>query len=359
LNPRWQKCVTLANNGLSWIPLSGFGWIISRFFIDVAYSEESRKFTNDILTSIKDQFLVKLAEKDWLDEEVKQVATEKVKQMLQMVGYPDDPSTVDPLALKDYYKSLKVGNSHFVNVLSQAQFGVAYRWSAIAKDSVRTEWRQTSPTVNAYYAPFLNEIVVPAGIQQFPIFSNDFPSYVVFGGMGSVAGHELVHGFDNNGRRFAPDGTLTNWWTNTSLAEYQERTTCFIDQYSKFTVEGKNGSTIKVNGVSTLGENVADAGGVNLAYGAWKAYQTVQLRKRSERIDGSLPGLENFTHDQIFFLRFAQTWCSKSNPTFLEGQIATDPHSPDFARILGPLANSRDFKKAFKCPNVEPTCELW
>jgi endothelin-converting enzyme len=260
--------------------------------------------------------------------------------------------------LKSYYQLLNITDSYFSNALSQAQFGVYKAFDILKTGFIREEWLSPTNEVNAFYDPSNNRIIVPSAIQQFPMFSTAFPSYILFGGMGVVAGHEVVHGFDDTGSKYGPDGSLTNWWTNSSLAAYKERAKCFVEQFNQYTVPLPNGSTTNIDGQLTLGENIADAGGLNLAFESWQNYQTVQKRKRSDRVDVKLPGLEHFSDEQLFFLRWGQSWCLKATPENLES-VLTDSHSPNPVRVPGSLANSAQFKKAFNCPNKKPACELW
>lgn len=210
----------------------------------------------------------------------------------------------------------------------------------------------TADTVNAYYQPAGNEIVFPAAIMQFPVFGGGFPGYVNYGAFGSVAGHELSHAFDNNGRHYDPNGHYADWWTNHTVEEFTKRADCFVEEYSKFTVVGTNGP-VHVNGELTLGENIADAGGLSASWNAWKA-------RRQDYPDQDLPGLDYFTQEQLFYLAYGNFWCSKYTKAALTRGILTDPHSPNMWRLQGAaMMNSRGFKEAFNCPVKEPTCELW
>ena len=207
-------------------------------------------------------------------------------------------------------------------------------------------------TFSTDYAPTGNEIVFPAGIMQAPVFDVDTPKYLAYGAFGSVAGHELSHAFDNSGRRYDENGVYRDWWTNRTVAEFEKRTQCFVDQYANFTVEGSDGKPLHVNGKLTLGENIADAGGISAAFAAWKRLSAAQPQQ-------DLPGLEFFTQDQLFFVNFAGWWCGKTRKEAAINRIYGDSHSPNWARNQGTAANSRDFRQAFNCPVKEPTCELW
>ena len=282
------------------------------------------------------------------------MAREKVNTINRKVGYPSSPLAVDPLAIQAFYAPLRLTNSYPANVLATARLTVAQGFDNLGKPVDRGAFLSSTTAVNAYYNPSLNEIVLLAGIQQFPIYDHRFPAYLLYGSMGAIAGHELTHGFDNTGRHYDPTGNFTVWWDEETIRQFRNRTTCFVDQYSRFTVKAPNGTDVRINGNRTLGENIADAGGVGTSFGAWRRWE----KERNEE-DQRLPGLDEFSNAQLFFLKWAQSWCSITPPDVAVGLIRTDVHSPAFARILGPLANSRDFREAFNCPVKEPTCELW
>jgi endothelin-converting enzyme len=187
---------------------------------------------------------------------------------------------------------------------------------------------------------------------QFPSFNVDVPQYLNYGVFGSIAGHELLHAFDSTGRHYDQNGNYTDWWTNSTMEAFEQRAQCYVDQYAKFAIPGPDGKPLHVNGRLTLGENIADASGVSAAFAAWK-------KRQAQTPSEDLPGLSFFTQDQLFFVSYANWWCSKSRPETAISKIYSDTHAPKWARILGTLANSRDFKKSFNCPSPEPVCELW
>lgn len=261
---------------------------------------------------------------------------------------------MDPPALRAYYQPVNITSStFFANSLSMSRFSISYEWSSLGHPTDRAAWGMTVPTVNAYYNPPGNEIVFPAGIMQFPVFSVSVPSYLSYGAFGSVSGHELSHAFDSTGRHYDPEGNYTDWWTESTVKGFEVRAECFVEQYAKFSVEGPDGNQLHVNGRLTLGENIADAGGVAAAFKAWTR------RKDEGGGEQDLPGLEHFTHEQLFFVSYANWWCGKSRKEAAIQRIYTDPHAPKWARILGTMANSRDFRESFGCEVKEPVCELW
>lgn len=260
---------------------------------------------------------------------------------------------MDPPSLERFYESVNVSSGAFFdNSLAMRRFGVDDEWSALGKPVDRDQWGMTVPTVNAYYNPPGNEIVFPAGIMQFPVFDVNVPAYMSYGAFGSVAGHELSHAFDSTGRHYDQTGKFEDWWTNETISAFKTKTDCFVEQYGNFSVPGPDGKPLHVNGRLTLGENIADAGGLSASFQAWK-------RRAGEKPNMDLPGLEHFTQDQLYFVSYSSWWCGKTRANTAINRIYTDPHAPKWARILGTMANSREFRDSFQCPSREPTCQLW
>jgi endothelin-converting enzyme len=289
-----------------------------------------------------------------MDQVTTDRAVNKVHNIIQKIGYPtSSPDIGNATELHEYYHDLEVSSKDFFgNVLSSRAFDVEREWSQLGKPVDRNLWGMTVPTVNAYYNPPGNEIVFPAGIMQFPVFDVNLPAYVSYGAFGSVAGHELSHAFDSTGRHYDETGNLTEWWTENTIHAFKKRADCFVEQYANFTVEGPNDKPLHVNGRLTLGENIADAGGLSAAFQAWQ-------RRSRETPNKNLPGLEHFTQEQLFFVSYSNWWCGKSRKDAAVSKIYTDPHAPKWARILGTMANSREFRESFSCKSKEPTCKLW
>ncbi|KAI5863380.1 endothelin-converting enzyme 1 [Durotheca rogersii] len=347
---RWKTCVGYVDSTL--------GWILSRFYIEAAFSDDAKIYGDQIITDIKKQFILKLNDLEWMDDSVKKLAVNKVNNIDQKIGFPTtSPNITDPQALKAYYSGLTISNSFFNNTLSSNSREVNRTWSALGKPVDHGEWGMQADIVNAYYNPVGNEIVFPAGIMQFPVFELALPSYVSYGAFASVAGHELSHAFDNSGRHYDEHGNFTDWWTEDTVRAFEARADCFARQYGEFAVEGPDGRPLHVNGRLTLGENIADAGGVAAAFAAWRQRQLAAAGPGAR--DQGLPGLEFFTHEQLFFVFYANWWCGKARREHAVQAIYTDPHAPAFARVLGTTANSRAFRESFGCPVKEPTCELW
>jgi putative endopeptidase len=280
-----------------------------------------------------------------MDDTTRQRALGKKAAIVNKIGYPDK--------WRDYSKlKLKKGD-YFGNLLASSRFEFEREANKIGKPVDRTEWGMTPPTVNAYYNPLNNEMVFPAGILQPPFFSKDFPMAMNFGGMGMVMGHELTHGFDDQGRKFDATGKLTEWWEPAVSDKFEERASCIDKQYSGYEVQ----PGLHLNGKLTLGENIADNGGIKETYTAYKAWE-------AKTPGAEKPIVEGLTNDQLLFVAFAQTWCSLATPQIEQMLVTIDPHSPPRFRVNGPLSNTKAFADAFSCPAGTPmhpkdTCEVW
>lgn len=322
IEERWRTCVKVVDNGL--------GWILSKFFVEKAFSKESKAFGDHIIHEIKSQFIKKLRAAEWMSKDVQGLSIEKVHNIVQKIGYPTkSPNIQDSSDIKDYYNSVNITkDAYFTNAISLANFDNKREWSALCKPTDRDEWGMTADTVNAYYNPAGNEIVFPAGIMQAPVFYDpSLPQYLSYGAFGAVSGHELSHAFDSSGRHYDKTGNFTDWWDSKTVQAFEEKVQCFIDQYHEFTVSDPNGAALHVNGKLTLGENLADAGGLSAAFLAW---QRVDAKNPSQ----VLPGLQGFSKEQVFFMSYANFWCGKTRPETAVNLIYRDPHAPKRARIL-------------------------
>ncbi|KAJ5130423.1 Peptidase M13 neprilysin [Penicillium bovifimosum] len=344
---RWRKCLGRLDDGLP--------WSVSRFYVLDAFSEASKKLGDQIVSDIKERFIFTLDQTSWMSPDVRKLGIEKVENIVQKIGYPTkSPNLLDPDDVKEYYRDLEVSkDTFFENEVAVARFQLREEWSKLGKPTDRDEWGMSAPTVNAYYNPPGNEIVFPAGIMQPPAFYGPTaPLYLAYGAFGAVSGHELSHAFDSTGRHYDESGNYTNWWDDKTVEAFEDRAQCFVDQYSKFTVTGPDDKILHVNGRLTLGENIADAGGLTASYHAWK-------KRNDAKPDLHLPGLEAFSKEQLFFIAYGNWWCGKTTKEAAEQAIYNDPHAPKSARIIETMANSREFKDAFSCPEKEPTCKLW
>jgi endothelin-converting enzyme len=252
----------------------------------------------------------------------------------------------------DWYAGLSITRDLFSDGVQLFKFSNNRSWAELGKPVDQDEWGMSPQTLNAYFSPQTNQIVFPAAIMQFPIFDADLPAYVSYGGWGSIVGHEMSHGYDMQGRLYDGNGVLTDWWTNATAAEFNKRAQCFVEQYGNFTLTAKDGTVQRGNGELDLGENIADSGGVSIAFGAWKLVDTATPGQK-------LPGLEKFTNDQLFFIFRTPFFCGNYNIQYLIELMQTDPHPPPAYRTTAPMLNSRQFRQAFNCPVKQPTCELW
>uniref|UniRef100_A0A673UBW0 endothelin-converting enzyme 1 n=1 Tax=Suricata suricatta TaxID=37032 RepID=A0A673UBW0_SURSU len=322
--PRWQTCISNTD--------------------DLASAE-------GMISEIRTAFEEALGQLVWMDEKTRLAAKEKADAIYDMIGFPD--FILEPKELDDVYDGYEVSeDSFFQNMLNLYNFSAKVMADQLRKPPNRDQWSMTPQTVNAYYLPTKNEIVFPAGILQAPFYTRNHPKALNFGGIGVVMGHELTHAFDDQGREYDKEGNLRPWWQNESLAAFRNHTACMEEQYSQYQVNGE-----RLNGRQTLGENIADNGGLKAAYNAYKAW----LRKHGE--EQQLPAV-GLTNHQLFFVGFAQVWCSVRTPESSHEGLVTDPHSPARFRVLGTLSNSRDFLRHFGCPvgsamNPGQLCEVW
>ncbi len=336
--PRWKKCVGFVDGDL--------GEALGREFARRYFPEESKARTSAMVASLQGSFERDLETLKWMDDETRKMALVKVRSMVgnNKIGYPN--------TWRDY-TGLKTDRKSFFNTsLATSRFEMARQLAKIGKPVDRTEWLMSPPTVNAYYDPQKNEIVFPAGILQPPFFNKDASDAVNFGSMGMVVGHEITHGFDDEGRQFDADGNLKDWWTEASGKNFVARAECVKKQYDGYTAI----DDLKVKGDLTLGENVADLGGIKLAHGAMIEWYAKKGATGAERFDKS----------QQFFLGFAQSWCTKVRPEQARLRANTDPHSPAFWRVNGPLSNVDSFKAAFQCSEGAKMvragaerCDIW
>ncbi|XP_074654077.1 neprilysin-1-like [Tubulanus polymorphus] len=342
---RWQKCVELVNER--------FGMGVGALFIRDNFKKESKDTALEMIHNIREAFNELLLENDWMDAKTKAVAKEKADAMNERIGYPE--FITKPDELNSYYKRLEFTEDHFFdNVLKIEQFDAKRNFEKLRHSVDKNSWEQEPAIVNAFYNPNTNDIVFPAGILQPLFYSADFPKSLNYGGIGVVIGHEITHGFDDKGRQFDKDGNMRKWWTNETIEAFRNRAQCMIDQYSQFKLEPFG---LPIDGRNTQGENIADNGGLKESYRAYQKW----VEKNGE--EQPLPGI-GLTHNQLFFLNFAQIWCGNMRDEEALHTIRTSVHSPGQIRVLGPLSNSADFAKAYNCPkgsrmNPHHKCSVW
>uniref|UniRef100_A0A8C8IDG7 endothelin-converting enzyme 1 n=1 Tax=Oncorhynchus tshawytscha TaxID=74940 RepID=A0A8C8IDG7_ONCTS len=352
--PRWQTCIGNTDDTL--------GFALGALFVKATFDKHSKKIVsligvqlhlclfkpvvegmiNEIRTAFKDA----LDHIKWMDKQTRMAAKDKADTIYNMIGFPD--FILDPKELDDVYDGYDVSEDNFFqNTLNFYNFSARVMADHLRKPPSSDQWSMTPLTVNAYYMPNKNRIVFPAGILQAPFYAQHHPKALNFGGIGVVMGHELIHAFGVQGREYDKDGNLRPWWQNSSVDAFKNRTECMVEQY--------NGTHI--NGKQTLEENIADNGGLKAAYNAYQSW--VQENGEEKR----LPAV-NLTNDQLFFVGFAQVWCSVRTPESAHQGLMTDLHSPPKYRVIGTLSNSPAFAEHFQCPTGSPMntghrCTVW
>jgi putative endopeptidase len=314
---RWKTMVETVDGGL--------GELLGQLYAEKYFKPEAKERMLTLVNNLQKVYKSRIEKLDWMSNETKQRALAKLDAFTKKIGYPDtwkkyDDVTIDRGA---YYKNLQ----------SIAEHDYKEMIDKLGKPVDKTEWGMTPPTVNAYYNPSFNEIVFPAGILQFPFFDFGADDAINYGAIGAVIGHEMTHGFDDQGRQYDKDGNLKDWWTPADAKLFTGKANVVVDQYNKYTVLDNQ----KVNGSLTLGENLADIGGVAIAY---EAFKLTDQGRGNEKVDG-------FTPDQRFFLSYAQVWRIKNRDETMRMRIQVDPHSPEMYRVNGPLSNMPEFYKAF------------
>jgi len=271
------------------------------------------------------------------------------------LGYPD--FILNKTQLNTYYEGLYFENEkYFENILNLLRFYNLKQEKKFGQEIDKLEWPVIPTTINAFFEQPKNRILFPAAILQPPVYPADFPKSLTLGGIGYFIGHELTHGFDTSGRAFDADGNIKNWWNDNSDQQFNDRAQCFIDQYSRYKINNKT-----INGDLTKGENIADNGGIRLAYKVYTEW--LSGASKEEKENEVIPGLD-LSPEQVFFVAFAQTWCDDIRPEAIENLLETDVHPPGKFRTLGVLQNFEEFSKAYQCPldspmNPTKKCKLW
>ncbi len=317
IKPRWER--------MYWSVDGNLGDALGQLYVKKYFTEDAKNRMLDLVNNLSTAFEARINKLDWMSDSTKTKAKDKLYAFLKKIGYTDK--------WRDYSKVTIDKNKYFENLQACSQNEFNYQINKVGKPVDKTEWGMTAPTINAYYNPLFNEIVFPAGILQFPFFDPAADDAINYGGIGLVIGHEMTHGFDDQGAQYDKDGNLKNWWGKSDSLQFVAKSKLVINQYNGFTIL----DTLHVNGALTTGENMADNGGLAIAYDAFKMTKQGQ---DTTRIDG-------FTPDQRFFISFAQVWRSKLKDELARVYINTDPHSPDKWRVFGPLSNFTPFYTAF------------
>ena len=338
IEPRWKRCVRATDRGL--------GMALGELYVDKVFGPDNKARTVKMVQAIEQAMHSDIGQLSWMSDTTKQQAYTKLQAIVNNIGYPDK--------WRDYSTVVVARDDYAGNHTRAAAFEVQRQYNKIHKPTDRKDWSMTPPTVNAYYRPPMNDINFPAGILQPPFYGNNMDDAVNYGAIGVVIGHELTHGFDDQGRKYDAVGNLTDWWTADDAKVFEERANCTAEEYSSFVAVKDDKGEVHLNGNLTLGENTADNGGLKLAY---MALTNILGNTPVKPIDG-------FTPQQRFFLAYGQIWCQNVTPQQARVLAVTDPHSPGRWRVNGAVQNSAAFQQAFGCkagqPMVrEPACRVW
>jgi putative endopeptidase len=338
LEARWKRCTLMTDSAL--------GEALGPLYVAKAFPKQAKARMDVLVAAVEESMGKDIQSLEWMSPETKKAAEAKLDKVTNKIGYPAKWKDYRSVVIKpdDF-----VGNVHAANIFEHRR-----ELAKIGNPVDRTEWGMTPPTVNAYYRASENNINFPAGILQPPFFSAKVDESVNYGGIGVVIGHELTHGFDDQGRKFDGNGNFTNWWGPTDGPEFEKRAACIDDEYSSFVSVKDDKGEVHLNGKLTLGENTADNGGLKLAFMS----MTNQL---GDKID---PNIDGFTPAQRFFIGFAQVWCENMTPQNARERAVTDPHSPGKFRVIGTVQNSPEFPKAFGCKTGDAmvpanACHVW
>jgi putative endopeptidase len=338
IEDRWKRCVKLVDGSL--------GEALGQRYVELTFGADGKQRMLKMVDALEASLDGDIQNLSWMSDDTKKQAKVKLEAIRNKIGYPD--------VYRDY-SSILIKRDDLLGNLDRANAFEAKRQIAkIDKPLDRKEWGMTPPTVNAYYSGSFNQIVFPAGILQPPFFDKSMDDAVNFGGIGLVIGHELTHGFDDQGRKYDAKGNLRDWWTEQDGKEFEKRVSCVADEYSNFVAV----DDLKLNGRLTLGENTADNGGARIALMALEhMIAEDKTGKEGQKIDG-------YTPEQRFFLGFGRVWCEKRRPEYLRSQVTTDPHSPGKYRVDGVVQNMPEFQKAWGCKAGQPmvaenACHVW
>ncbi|XP_041323936.1 endothelin-converting enzyme-like 1 [Pyrgilauda ruficollis] len=327
-----------------------FGMALGALFVEEHFSSASKAKVQQLVEDIKYILDQRLDELDWMDEETRRAARAKLRYMMVMIGYPD--FLLKPEAIDKEYEFEVDEKTYFKNILNSIAFGIRLSVKKIRQEVDKSTWLLPPQALNAYYLPNKNQMVFPAGILQPTLYDPEFPQSLNYGGIGTIIGHELTHGYDDWGGQYDRHGNLVHWWTERSYSKFLKKAQCIVNLYDNFTVYNQ-----RVNGKHTLGENIADMGGLKLAYYAYQKWV------REHGPEHPLHHMK-YTHDQLFFIAFAQNWCIKRRSQSIYLQVLTDKHAPEHYRVLGSVSQFEEFGRVFHCPKNSPMnpvhkCSVW
>jgi putative endopeptidase len=340
LQPRWKRCVRAADQAM--------GEALAQPFVKAYLGDDGKLAASQMVANIEGSMRADIEGLPWMDEATRTKAEDKLSKIANKIGFPAKWRSYQGLAMD--------ANSYLQNMLRATAFEARRRLAKVGQPVDKEEWGMTPPTVNAYYDPTMNEMVFPAGILQAPFYGKRQAPALNFGAIGMVVGHELTHGFDDEGRQFDGEGNLRDWWSPAVATEFDKRTACVEQQYDAYVAV----DDLHIKGKLTLGENIADLGGVKLALAAF------EKAERSGAVSTRDSVSSKFGPAQQFFVGFAQSWCANYRPESLRLLVATNPHSPPRFRVNGPLSNLSDFASAFQCKDGSPMvrangqrCAVW
>ncbi|GAA5796981.1 hypothetical protein HPULCUR_002359 [Helicostylum pulchrum] len=337
--------------------------IIGRFFaLQTLGASKEKEEADQFVDSIHQSWLADLPNTSWLDNATTTKVIEKIEALKKKVAY--STTTVDwrdPSSIEAYYTGFSINGVYLDNYYATVAWKNSKLWKALANKVNGYDWSEDNypEQVNAFYDSATNSIEIPIGNFRKPFYSPDYPKYLNYGNLGQTVGHELVHSLDSNGRFFDAQGYQSDWFSKESSTEYDKKAQCFVDQYNNFTLGGDNGTRYPVNGLAGLGENIADVGGMSIAYRAYHRYlETAGVTEQT------LPGFENVTPDQLFFINSVVFTCSTEKKSDVQSILELRTHSPSYFRNIGTMQNSVEFAKAFNCPvgspmNPEAKCSIW
>ena len=338
IEPRWKRCIRSTDHNL--------GMALGQLYVDKVFGPDNKARTVKMVQAIEQAMHSDVGQLTWMSDTTKQQAYGKLAAIVNNIGYPD--------TWRDYSTIIVKRDDYAGNATRAAAFEVHRQYNKMEKPTDRKDWSMTPPTVNAYYRPPMNDINFPAGILQPPFYGMNLDDAVNYGGIGVVIGHELTHGFDDQGRKYDAQGNLKDWWTAQDGKAFEERASCTADEYSSFVAVKDDKGEVHVNGKLTLGENTADNGGIKLAY---MALMNIIGNTPVKPIDG-------YTPQQRFFLAYGQIWCQNVTDQQARVLAITDPHSPGRWRVNGAVQNSAAFQEAFGCKAGQPmvrenACRVW
>jgi putative endopeptidase len=338
MEPRWKRCVKATDQSL--------GMALGQLYVDRTFGAAGKERTLKMVKAIESAMQQDVHQLDWMSDTTKKQAYVKLNTIVNNIGYPDQ--------WRDYSSVTIKSDDYSGNIARAGAFEVKRQYNKIDKPTDRKDWSMTPPTVNAYYRPPMNDINFPAGILQPPFYGKLMDDAVNYGAIGVVIGHELTHGFDDQGRKYDAQGNFKDWWTPADGKEFEKRADCTAAEYSSFVAVKDDKGEVKLNGKLTLGENTADNGGLKLAYMALT------------EIIGNTPvkPIDGYTPQQRFFLAYGQIWCQNVTDQEARKRVLTDPHSPGQWRVNGAVQNSAAFQQAFGCKASQPmvsanACRVW